>query len=421
MTMPRIRAYIAQVCQGWLHARGTHGRLTPKRIGVLLAFCIVYPLIEALNWLGFALDNVFFPNWRRAQLGAPVFIVGNPRSGTTFLHRLLMRDTETFYVMETWEMLFAPSITQRVLFRVLARCDRLIGRPLARLLAKIESSLQQRVPMHGIGLRKPEEDEGLLVHIWAGLMPWGFFPGAKLPDAARFDDDLPRQEQDRILRFYRSCLLRHAYTRTHGKHYLAKSPAFSGKIAALLRHIPDARYILLVRNPLQQVPSEMSLRSFIWRRFCDPLELYPLKEQILQKIDYWYRHPIEVLRQQPPGRWLVITYDDLISDPEAMVKRIYHHFRMDMSPAFAEILARQAESTRTYQSHHRYTLQAVGLSRQEVLTRFRDIYDRYGFDTGAPGEAQDEPHATSEPHPARAPAIAHPHRRMQRSRETDQT
>jgi len=421
MAFPRIRAFVSQLHRGWLRARGTHERLTAKRVGVLLVFTVCYPLIEAANWLGLALDNLLFPGWRQAQLNAPLFILGNPRSGTTFLHRLLMRDADTFYVMETWETLFAPSITQRVVFRALARCDRLVGRPLAWLLTRIEAAVQRRVPIHDIGLRQPEEDEGLLVHIWAGLMPWGFFPESALPPTARFDDDLPAHEQDRIMRFYRNCLLRHAHARTHGRYYLAKSPAFSAKVAALLRHIPDARCVVLVRNPLHQVPSEMSLRSFIWRRFADPLERYPLKEQVLQKIDYWYRHPIEVLRHQPSARWLVVTYDDLISDPEATVKRIYHHFRMDMSPAYAEILARQAERARIYQSRHRYTLQAMGLSRQEILTRFRDVFARYGFDTGAPGSAQDEPRAAGEPRAARARAAARPHRRMQRPREADQT
>jgi len=395
MIKPRIADYVAQLYRGWFRAGGTHGRLTPKRIGVLLAFSVLYPLIEALNWLGFALDNVLFPNWRHADLHAPVFIIGNPRSGTTFLHRLLMRDSDTFYVMETWETLLAPSVTQRVVLKSLARCDRALGHPIARLLATVERSLQRGIPMHGIGLRKPEEDEGMLAHIWAGLMPWGFFPEAKLPAAARFDDDLPREEQDTILRFYRDCLLRHAHARTHGQHYLAKSPAFSGKIVALLRHIPDARCIVLVRSPLQQVPSEMSLRSFIWHRFSDPLEPYPLKEQVLQKIAYWYQHPPEALADQPDDRHLFVTYDELTADPEAAVLRIYERFSLEMSPAYAEILAREAAKARRYQSRHRYTIEAVGLTRQEIVQRYRDVFDRYGFDTGAPGEAEEEDHAAA--------------------------
>ena len=37
-----------------------------------------------------ALDGIFYPRWRETQLGSPVFIVGNPRSGTTFLHRFMV-------------------------------------------------------------------------------------------------------------------------------------------------------------------------------------------------------------------------------------------------------------------------------------------------------------------------------------------
>jgi omega-hydroxy-beta-dihydromenaquinone-9 sulfotransferase len=419
MSSPRIRAYVSQLYRGWFHARGTHGRLTPKRIGVLLTFTILYPLIEILNWVGFALDRLLFPNWRQARLEAPVFIIGNPRSGTTFLHRLLMRDSDTFYAMQTWETLLAPSVTQRVLLRGLARCDRALGRPMARLLTSIERSVQRGIPMHGIGLREPEEDEGLLVHLWAGLMPWGFFPDDELPAAARFDDDLPIEEQDRILSFYRDCLLRHAHARTRGHHYLAKSPAFSGKVAALLRHIPDARFIVLVRSPLQQVPSEMSLRAFIWHRFSDPLEPYPLKEQVLEKIAYWYEHPPEILANSPDDRHLFLTYDELTADPEAAVRRIYERFALDLSPSYAEILAREAAKARQYRSRHRYTIEAVGLTRQEIVERYHDVFEAYGFDSGGPGEVEEEDHAAAARRRRRPSRARRPRRGRDRPRPAD--
>ena len=395
MLIPHIRTYLSQLYRGWFAAHGTHARLTPKRIGVMLALTLLFPLIEAANWLGFALDSLFFPRWRQASLEAPLFVIGNPRSGTTLLHRLLMRDADTFCVMETWETLLAPSVTQRVVFRALARLDRLVGRPLGRLIAAIERGVQRGIPMHGVGIRQPEEDEGLLVHLWAGLMPWGFFPDPELPPAARFDQELPRDQQDRVMRFYRDCLLRHAHARTHGRHYLAKSPAFSGKVAALLRHIPDARCVVLVRSPLEQVPSELSFRSFIWHRFADPLERYPLIEPVLAKIDHWYRHPIAVLRARPLATWLEITYDELTADPEAAIRRIYQRFGLELSPAYAETLARLSRRAQGYRSQHRYTLEQVGLSRETVVARYADVFAAYGFDTGAPAFALDEDHAAT--------------------------
>ena len=395
MPGPNVRRFLHQVARGWFPSRQSHARLTPKRIVVMLTLTFALPLIEAANWLGLALDSLLYPGWRRAPLDAPLFIIGNPRSGTTLLHRLLMRDTDTFDVMETWETLLAPSVTQRMLWRGLTRLDRAVGRPFGRLLDSIERRVQRGVPMHGVGIRQPEEDEGLLVHLWAGLMPWGFFPEPELPPAARFDEALPLAEQDRIMGFYRDCLLRHAHARTHGRHYLAKSPAFSGKVAALLRHIPDARFVVLVRSPLQQVPSEVSLRAFIWHRFASPRERYPLVEPILQKIDHWYRHPIEVLTTHPPEAWIELTYDELTADPAAAIRRIYRHFGLDLSPAYAETLASLSQRAQRYQSQHSYSLEEIGLSREAIVARYADIFATYGFDVGGPGVALDEDHAAA--------------------------
>ena len=71
-------------------AKNTLARLTPKRIVVLLVFYTLYFAVEIITWLSFGLDEIFYPAYRQQVVKKPLFIVGNPRSGTTFLHELLM-------------------------------------------------------------------------------------------------------------------------------------------------------------------------------------------------------------------------------------------------------------------------------------------------------------------------------------------
>ena len=98
------------------HTRGTNARLTPKRIFILLLMAVLYGAVEITNWLGFLLDSILFRDCRNLLIREPVFIVGVPRSGTTFLHRLLARDEEQFTSMKFWEILFAPSIIQKKIY-----------------------------------------------------------------------------------------------------------------------------------------------------------------------------------------------------------------------------------------------------------------------------------------------------------------
>ena len=111
---------------------------TVRRAGIFLALYLLYPLLEAVIWLGLLLDDVFFRAYRRVQITAPVFIVGNFRSGTTLLHRLLALDRERFATMKMWEILLAPSILQRKLAFLLPALDRRLGHLLHRQIQPLQ-------------------------------------------------------------------------------------------------------------------------------------------------------------------------------------------------------------------------------------------------------------------------------------------
>ena len=74
------------------------------------------------------LDRILFPAYRKQPIDRPVFIVGNPRSGTTFLHRLLLGSGDDLAAFELWEMLF-PAITARKLLGRSSRGSTVSHRP----------------------------------------------------------------------------------------------------------------------------------------------------------------------------------------------------------------------------------------------------------------------------------------------------
>jgi hypothetical protein len=70
--------------------------LSLKRIAILLLLMFVLPALMVWNHLGFFLDDILFPDWKHQIVEKPLFLVGNARSGTTWLHRLVAMDEETF-------------------------------------------------------------------------------------------------------------------------------------------------------------------------------------------------------------------------------------------------------------------------------------------------------------------------------------
>jgi hypothetical protein len=346
---------------------------SPRRLAVALGFLVLYPLLELSVWLGFAMDAIFFRRFRDEPVAAPVFIIGNFRSGTTFMHRLLARDAERFTTMRMWEILFAPSIAQRRLVQAAIAIERRLGGPLAKLLARVERRWHQVHVMHRVSLGEPEEDEYLLLHVFSALTV-GLSSG--LLDQARpyafFDSALPPGRRRRIMVFYKRCVQRHLLAHGAGsKHYLAKNPALTPKLATALEHFPDAKFILMVRDPLEVVPSFHSLMKFSWRAIGVPTGGSGPRDFLIEMQRHWYQHPRAAASALPASRIAVVDYDALVADPPRVVKSIYEQFGFEMTPGFAATLRAEAGRAGAHRSRQGCELAELGLDRERLAAEFR--------------------------------------------------
>lgn len=366
----------------WLSGR----RWTGRRVAILVAFYLLFPLLELTVWIGFLLDNLLFRGHGREVVAAPVFIAGNPRSGTTFLHRLLSKDVERFSTMKMWEILFAPSIVQRRIVSGLAALDRRLGGWLDKRLQRTEQDWHEQNVMHEVSLREPEEDDYLLLHIWSALTT-GLSAGL-LQEAipyTYFDTAIPVAEKDRIMAFYRRCVRRHLHAdrlARGGKNrsYLAKNPALCPKLDTVFRHFPDAKVVYLVRSPLEMLPSYVNMMMFSWRVLGIPVEDHSLRDYLIEMSRHWYTYPLQRLETAPAHSYLIVKYDDMVSDPVGTVRAIYSRFGFEISSAYERVLQEEAAKARRYHSRHAYSPEESGLSREQILETYPDVFERFGFD-----------------------------------------
>ncbi len=356
---------VTVLCRSFWRTRGTNARLTGKRILVILIMFPLYVLIELGNWLGFVLDEVFFPGYRRQTVCTPVFIVGVQRSGTTFLHRLMDRDTINFTSLKLWEIIFAPSVIQKKLCNAVSYIDSWCGGFLKKLVLKLETRLFHNLAdFHKNSFFAAEEDEFILVHIFSSLFLITMFPFA---DVFRpfiyFDQQISSKRKAAIMGFYKRCVQKHLYVFGKNKFFLSKNPFFSGMIQSLNEIFPDAKFICLVRTPLEAVPSAISLWSTSLHFFLSPVEPIPLFKEQREIISHYYRYPLERLAAMPPERQHVVTYHELVRHPAHTVMDIYNRLNFDLAPSFKEMLQREEEKARAYKSKHEYSLEQFGLDR----------------------------------------------------------
>ncbi|HEX2992084.1 MAG TPA: sulfotransferase [Anaerolineales bacterium] len=372
-------------------SENTPARLTRKRIIFLLLFYTVWPVGQLIHWLCFFLDDVFFPGHKTQLIEKPLFILGNLRSGSTFLHRLLSRDIETFTSLTTWDIYLTPSVTQKKITQFFSRLDKKLGGHVHRLLYEFDRRTLGQFKIHRISFFQPEEDENILLHIWDSFWVSFLFPFMdELPNYQHFDEALSPEHKRRIMTFYKSMLQRHMYA-TGKKYFVAKNPAFSPKIETLLEFFPDARIIYLARNPLDMLPSTISWINYARRVFTEPEEKYLYLDEILDFTQHWYRYPLQYIDSHPSPRHLILNYDDLIQRPELVIRSFYEQFGYPDKPGLDIIVDEAVKETLTFKTDHVYSYQEMGFSRKQIVEIYGDIFERFGFDRREHEESGVEP------------------------------
>lgn len=347
------------------------------RIALNLA---AYLALEAFNAFCLLLDDVFFPGYRRVQLEPPVFIIGNPRSGTTFLHRVMSRD-DRFFVFKTWELLF-PSVLQKKVGALLGAIDRALGSPVFKISERIKNRMLGTFQdLHPTGLFVPEEDEMLFLHCFSTLYLIFFFRArGELIPFADFDRNIDARRRATLMAYYRSCLQRQAYARGPGKVFLSKNPMFGGKIATLHESFPGARFVYCVRNPLDAIPSMLSEG---WATCVyAPAGTNPpaeFQEDVYAASQVFYRRPLEFMAAHPAVTAPVVVFRDLVKAPRAAVTALYGQLGLTLTDTFQRVLDEEDRKSRGYVSSHKYDLAHFTIPAERIVADLGELFDRFGF------------------------------------------
>jgi hypothetical protein len=363
-----LRLY-GHILEGTWNAFG----LSPK----LLTYGLRRPLVLLATRTLMALDHVLVPGFRRTPVVKPVFVLGHPRSGTTFVHRLLTQ-TREFAVFELWET-FLPALCVRPLVRPLVR----------RIVARGGGVYLPKEAGHLSALTEVEEEDMLLLltgntQFTANLTPLAFADW-DFTELVLGDEQSPR-ERKRATRFLRSCLQRQLYA-TGLPRAVTKMVYSAPRAKSLLEEFPDARFVYLVRSPLETIPSHLSLD----RNMFDHLwGLERIPTHLLQRYyERRYQHALDFYRYVerlidsraiPEEQLLVIKYDDLRSQLAATMDRVIAFAELPCSDRLRELIQEQSQAQARYERPHKNApLDEFGLGHKRIVDDLAPVFDKYGF------------------------------------------
>lgn len=335
------------------------------------------PLNRALNSILQSLDEIVVPRYRSVKVEHPLFIIGHPRSGTTFLHRV-MTQTREFAVFEFWELLFPAIVTRRPIER--------------RVKAKVRSGDATVYPPqvgHELAMDSVEEEELLFMHkantqfltlhTALAFSRDGF-------DEIVYSDRQPEAVRRETCDFFKRCLQRQIFFR--GRTQVITKMNYSGmRMRSLLETFPDAKIVYVVRSPLDAIPSHLSLHRNMFdhhwglgRIPADRLREY-YERRYRYNVDF-YRYMEELIEAGvlTPERCLILTYDEMNRDLEGTVRRVASFAGLTLSGELWGKIRKESDDQKNYRRKHgNLDLQQFGLTRERIVADLGFVFDKYGF------------------------------------------
>jgi hypothetical protein len=359
--------------------------MSPRRRAVVWCAFLAIPFLAAINALCFGLDRLLFPGLRAVPVREPVFIIGHARSGTSLMHRLLACDSG-FAWFRMYE-LFLPSLLQKRLVRALGSADRrwLGGGIERRVRAWEDRTFAKGREMHPMSLTGPEEDEFLMTLSCASGTVTLLFPYMRQLAHLYYFDERPTQERRRLMRFYRECVQRQLHLVGGDRRLLSKNPVFCGRVESLIEWFPDARFIVMVRDPCQTIPSLLKMMKRNWRASDCPADRVADSLDVLaQQSIHTYRYPLEVLERHRSVRHAVVRYEDLVASPKATVERVYSELALPFGSELSRSLDEEETRSHGPRADHVYGLEEFGLERQRIRSQLADLFERFGWAAEVP-------------------------------------
>lgn len=207
-------------------------------------FLIKYALLCPVWTFLWHLDEIFYSGYKKQTI-RPVFIMGQPRSGTTFLHRTLAADKNNFVALRHIEWRFPYICVQKILTR-----SNWAKKIMQKNYWSDSSAGRIAAKMHPNKLSDWEEDgiffeECFLHHFFIFFR----FP---YPHLLRYLDEfpvLPEAVQQKMLETHRKVIQKIMFLRGGDKkYYLSKEVTSHNKFQKLLKIYPDAKFIFSVRH-----------------------------------------------------------------------------------------------------------------------------------------------------------------------------
>lgn len=292
-------------------------------------------------------------------LPAPLLVCGLPRSGTTFLHRLLAEahDARALKLYELAEPLPGPGPDRRR-----AEMDARMARLRRFAPANLDAQHLMRADL-------PDECGHLFKPTFLSSLYWQ----APVTGYLAF---YPRQDARVAYREYRRLLT--LLQAPDGRRFVLKDPFHAMNLPALFAAIPNAMVVQTHRAPSEVVPSLHKLALTTHAVLCRSLDVPRVVEADTDWLATVAARSVDDRARVPDGRVVDVDYRRVLVDPVGVVRRIHGHFGLPWSATLeARLSAFVAENGQRRHGENPYSAEAFGQTAAGIDARFAAYRERF--------------------------------------------
>jgi hypothetical protein len=345
-----------------------------KIFGKWVSPFFLLPLVLILRFIVFLfmiLDKCFYFSLSKRSIENPIVIVGNPRSGTTFLQRFLVNNGFG-QGSQLWQMIYPSIILQKLL------------KPILPLLELISPAKHHSTAVHKTSLSSVETDDvGMLFRFFDGFFLYGFFLSWSKKDLFSWIDPDVRDNSIRDFNWLESVWKR-ILINSNKDRIVAKLFSVSANCPKFQARYPDSKLLYMVRNPVDVIPSGLSLVTGVldkkfgfWNKPKEDRDrfisnLYRGLVELLLRFEIdWSNDKID------KDKVLIVKFDTMMSDFESLMNEILSFTNHSSSSGLESIIKVTSDKQKTYRSEHKYDLLKFGLTKDKIEKDCKKYYETF--------------------------------------------
>ncbi|HVH19045.1 MAG TPA: sulfotransferase [Myxococcota bacterium] len=302
------------------------------------------------------------PEIAHVKLPDPIFVIGWPRSGTTFLHRLLGTDPDT-RTIPYWES-FDPVPPRSGPDRRAAQVE--------RLLARLEQIAPAYQAIHPMRADDTEECVALFTNDFRTLQ---LDIQYRVPGYVRWL--LAQDARVAYQGYFRQLQLIHHH-RPHGARFVLKDPTHLVHLEAVVALFPDAKLVFTHRDPAFAISSICSLYAHTRALLSDDVDARAIGAEVMD--GYWpaAMERAQALRDQlDPARCIDVRHADVARDPIGAAAALYAALGLELTDAARAAMREYVARDAAAHGEHAHAPEGFGLRGEEIRERFAGYVARF--------------------------------------------